>query len=653
MAIDREDTLKKAEKFLRQGRLDQAIVEYERVVDDQPRDWTTANALGDLYLRANKPDRAVVLYQRIADHLFGEGFYPKASALYKKILKIAPDNERVQLNLAEISTKQGLLAEAKGHYMAVAKRRRDRGDTAGADEITIRLGALDPGDVESRLIAAKTIEGRGDLPQAATKFREIYEFLLEKGRDMEALGALREAVRCDPTDAASRALLAKAAVEKGDYEQAREFLDPETARNDPSLLLALINVELHTGRIEAAQELLPTLFALDPQLRYAVVDLAWTMIDSNIFAASTCIDAAVNAFSANGDYAEAASILQEFATRVPGQVNALLKLVEVCVDGGLEATMYEAQAQLADAYLAIGLASEARVIAEDLLSREPWEPAHVERLRKALTMLKVPDVEKAVKERMSAPPDEHMSPAVSEPEPEAPRVEEKPAPVVPPPPAPKARPAAPAAPSAHPAHAAPSAPPAAAAAPASPKKSAPGEKRTAEVDLTTLLGDLKGGAQAASPPPLPLTPPPQQDLGRVFAGMRSNADREEDDAEAGEHLALAKTYLEMEMGAEAISSLEIAARSPRHRFEAAGLLARVYRDQGDLPHAIEWFERAAEAPSASPDGGRELLYDLGLALQQAGEVERALAVFLELDADAHNYRDVSNRVAQLSRQTGG
>ena len=38
-----------------------------------------------------------------------------------------------------------------------------------------------------------------------------------------------------------------------------------------------------------------------------------------------------------GDFDDAAAILQEFVTRVPGQIAALLKLVEICVDGGLEA----------------------------------------------------------------------------------------------------------------------------------------------------------------------------------------------------------------------------------------------------------------------------------------------------------------------------
>ena len=84
------------------------------------------------------------------------------------------------------------------------------------------------------------------------------------------------------------------------------------------------------------------------------------------------------------NWADAAAVLQEFATRAPGQIPALLKLVEICVDGGLESTMYQAQVELTDAYLAAGQATEACVIAEDLVAREPWESAHIDRFRRAL-----------------------------------------------------------------------------------------------------------------------------------------------------------------------------------------------------------------------------------------------------------------------------
>ena len=110
----------------------------------------------------------------------------------------------------------------------------------------------------------------------------------------------------------------------------------------------------------------------------------------------------------------------------------------------------------------------------------------------------------------------------------------------------------------------------------------------------------------------------------------------------------------MGMSDEAIGSLETAARSPKYRFEAAAMLGRLYRDQQDIPHAIEWLERAAEAPAPGLEEGRTLLYDLGATLEHAGEAARALAVFMELQADAGEYRDVSARVERLARvQTGG
>ena len=46
--------------------------------------------------------------------------------------------------------------------------------------------------------------------------------------------------------------------------------------------------------------------------------------------------------------------------------------------------------------------------------------------------------------------------------------------------------------------------------------------------------------------------------------------------------------------------------------------------------------------------------DLGVLLDQTGENARALAVFLELQADAGDYRDVPARIDRLARvQSGG
>src|SRR5207248_6740074 len=137
------------------GKLDQAIAEYVRVVEDQPRDWNTANILGDLYVRAGQVDKAVEQFIRIADHLQAEGFFPKAGALYKKVLKIKPDHEQALLQSAEVAASQGLLVEARQAFNAVAERRRSRRDVRGVAQIRMRLGALDADDHVARVDAAR------------------------------------------------------------------------------------------------------------------------------------------------------------------------------------------------------------------------------------------------------------------------------------------------------------------------------------------------------------------------------------------------------------------------------------------------------------------------------------------------------------------
>lgn len=652
MASDRAESVKKAEKLLRQGKLDLAIAEYVRMVDEQPRDWNMRNTLGDLYVRASQLDQAAAQYQHIADHLFAEGFFPKAAALYKKILKIKPDEESVQLHLGEISARQGLLADAKGYFLAVSARRKARGDRAGADEIVVRLGSLDPNDYDARTLAARTLEQNGDPIGAAALYRSMQADLLEKKRPDDAATALREAVRLNPGDLEGRAELVRSAIAANDHDAVARYLDRGIAGDDPALLLPLLESELRGGRLDEARDILERLLELDRAHGSSVIELAWRLGPVAPDAAYSCVDTVVESEIAAGNFMDAAAVLQEFVTRVPGQIAALLKLVEIAVDGGLEAIMYEAQAHLADAYLERGQGSEARVIAEDLVAREPWEHAHIDRFRRALVLLHVEDPDTVIADRLSgqgpfiatdpfmaaesftddvplppiagpatvAPPDEPALDEASAPEPVPPAPEPPPQPVAVAGMPLKPRPPSPAAPA----------------------------KKGGDVDLTDILTELGSGDEARA-----AQPPSSQNLDALFKDLRSAAAKQGSAGDAAEYLGLGKAYVEMGMTKEAISALRAAARAPMLRFEAASTLGRLYLKEGDTPHAIEWLERAAEAPAPGVPETCAVLYELGSILEQAGETSRALAVFLELQADAPDYRDVPARIERLARvQTG-
>jgi tetratricopeptide (TPR) repeat protein len=98
-----------------------------------------------------------------------------------------------------------------------------------------------------------------------------------------------------------------------------------------------------------------------------------------------------------------------------------------------------------------------------------------------------------------------------------------------------------------------------------------------------------------------------------------------------------------------IEALEKASRSPKLRFSTAWMIARLHRDRGQMPQALEWLERASQASAPTADDGRQVLYELADGLEKEGEGARALAVLLELQADAPDYRDVGDRIDRLTK----
>lgn len=738
MPIDRAATLRNAEKLLRQGKLDLAITEYLRVVEDQPRDWNTGNILGDLYVRAGQVDKAVDQFIRIADSLSDAGFLPKAGALYKKVLKLKPDHEHALVQGAEIAASQGLLVDARANLNALAERRRSRGDQRGVAQIIIRLGSLDPADIEARFAAARARSQVNDPTGALRDFKELAAELAGKGRQAEAIDALREATalspedeeirarlldvyvaagdfirarqcastvdqlkgiaakldaagqvdqalatladaaQLDPADAELRAYLARAFVARGDLAKAAQYLTVETAGDDPRLLLTVAEIQLRAGRIDEGFGLLRRLLDKDVNRRQDIALLGWTLAEQTPELGYQLVELAAEVAIKEADWASAAAGLQEFVTRVPSHIPALMRLVEICVDGGLEATMYSAQAQLADAYIAAGSAAEARFLAEDLVAREPWDRANIERFRRALVLMGEPDPDAIIAERLSGQspftstdlslvgdlPAFTEAPAKqSEPEPEQAAPAAAPSPRATPPVAPPTAQA-----SASPSTVSP-APPARGKksqfelssnaidlgsilgdleSPPASKPKAHSKTESVEVDLSIVLEDIKPGT--AAPP----ADTPAGDIDGVFAKLREGASSRSASEAAQQHYTRGLALYNAGQIDDAMPALQEASRAPRLRFATASLLGRIYRDRGAPDKAVEWLEKAAQAPAPTPDEGHLLLYDLADALESVGEVARALAVCLELQADAGDYRDVAARVDRLAKvQAGG
>ena len=731
MPIDRAEVVRNAEKLIRQGKLDAGIAEYVRLVEDQPHDWNTKNTLGDLYARAGKVDQAIEQYIEIANSLNEEGSIQKAGAIFKKILKLKPDHEHTLVQLADILGSQKLYADARSHLNTLHDIRKSRGDVRGAAQARIRLGSLDPEDYEGRMMAVSARVEIGDVGGAMSDLKDIAGELADKGRHADAIEALREAAKLNPDDddireklldvylasgdlaraaecatrveqfrmvAAAyeaqgqpdealaalrqaavhnpddtdlRAQLARAFMGKGDIATAAEYLTLETAGDDPDLLMTVAEVQLRGERPDEGLVIVRQLFEKDPARQDQIALLGWSVAEQKPDAGFGVVQMVADAGVAQSDWPAAAAVLQEFVTRVPNYIPALMRLVEICVDGGLEATMYSAQAHLADAYIAAGAATEARFIAEDLVAREPWDKANIERFRRSLELLGEPDPDALIAARLSGE-SPFTSTDLSQGLGDLNTPDEPPAGFV-------------ASASDNDLVAvdpdmmasldmadtstlsAPAKRPhegkqfalssnaidldsiLGADEPEAPPRTAHAKSADVEVDLSIVLDGAKPAPQAAAGAKTETV-----DLAGVFGNMRDKAQKRSglDEAEKEYKRGLALRDAGDIDGC--ILALEKASQAPKLRFGTARLIARLYRDRQDLPKMIAWLERATQAPAPTADDAHQVLLDLADGLEKSGEVARALAVCLELQADAAGFKDIAERVDRLSKvQAGG
>jgi len=671
--IDRAATLRKAEKLLRQGKLEQSLAEYLRVLEDQPADWTTANLVGDLYARMGQVDRAAEQYMRIGDNLKAHGLASKAIALYKKVLRMSPNHERALLQAAEVSAAQGLIADARTYLNAASERYRGRGHERGMAEIKMRLGALDPSDYPARLTAARARGVAGDAPGAIQAFRDVASDLAAGNRTQEAADVLREAIAFNPRDLGVRdqllevqlgagdieaalawasapghflaisarfergddsnraitvlnqglslqpgdvglmARLALLLVARGDLLGAAQFLTPETGVRDAPLLLAVASALLEVGNFEEGVSFATRGLEQDPSRVHDVVHLACKVGGASRDVGRHLVGLAVSRALSKGDAPAAARALEEFLAGLPDDVPSLMRLVEVCAQGGLEADVYRAQGRLADAYLTLGALADARLVAEDLLMRASWDRSNEDRLRRVLEASgeQRPEAAIAALRERHALHAELKTVGASVPDGAG----------------------------------------GLAAGAQSPRSGAARQRETGhEVDLSALLDEINLPSFEVAAPGVALT---REELAGALGERRDRASKGRRPDAASQHYSRGKAFYDAGQLDQAVEALREASRTPAVRFGAASLLGTIYRQQGRVAEAIEWLERAAEAQPPSPQSHHGLLYDLADALESSGETARALAVCLELQADAGSYRDVAARIQRLTRLQAG
>jgi tetratricopeptide (TPR) repeat protein len=393
MSGDRNAALRAAEKLLRVGKLPAAIEAYTGLVDEQPGDLDTALLLAQLHLRARDVDGAAGRFASIADAWRLEGKLEPAFDTYKKILAIKPTDEHALGHAAALAITQGQTVEGRKFLLLLADRQVARNDMAAAGDSLAEAATLDPSDAALRERVFQMAVAAGNFARArehaltTSHRRRVADALHASGLRDEAVELLREALQHDPDHLPTVARLVRLLVETGDAVAAAEHLSPGMAGSDAEARVALVEVLLRGGRADEAIEIARRTLSDSPETVDAFARLAASAAPHTLDAAVALVDMVATHWTGLSQWEPAATALQRFVTRVPACIAALVRLVEVAVDGDLDATAGHAQEMLADAYLAAGATAEGLAIAEDLAAREPNNSVHSSRVRQAQEML--------------------------------------------------------------------------------------------------------------------------------------------------------------------------------------------------------------------------------------------------------------------------
>jgi tetratricopeptide (TPR) repeat protein len=384
MALNRDRIFKAADQYIRSGKVEKAVAEYEKWVASNPKDWNTIRQIGDLYARLGRNKDAIGKYSQIADYYRQDGFNVRAIATHKMILRLDPQNEKAMRNLAELQVMQGLLMEAKAQYQALVELYTKAGHKKHASEVFKKLAEIDPSDLKVRYKFAEFLEREGKVGEAVAEYVGIADEFIKKGLVAEAIQIMEKGLRIDNTSRLLRTKLAQAAILQGHHDKAIQLLEEvrEQHPKDVELLSRLGEAYMGAGKNSQAETIFGRLAELEPGNAEHASRLGELAIGQGSYdQALEIISPSVDQLVANREGEKASVHLQKILSRDPHHIKTLLKLVEVQTVVKNDAGIVAAYDKLCEGYSKQGDYEKAVRVAEQLIELEPENSQHRDRVR--------------------------------------------------------------------------------------------------------------------------------------------------------------------------------------------------------------------------------------------------------------------------------
>jgi pilus assembly protein FimV len=384
--FNKQKVLSAAEKYVQQGKLQNAIAEYEKVLKADPKDLTVMNTVGDLFARNGEVDKACACFKNVGDAYAAQGFTVKGIAMYKKIGKLKPSLESV-LKLAELYTQQGLFNDARAQYLQVAEEFLRAGELEQSVRIFQKILEMDPENVAMRVRLAEVYIRLGKKTDAWQIFSAAAETLRNRGSRSGAEEILQRMLTLDPGNSYALLLRARNALESGDAASAIPlFQKVSDLGQHPDGQRDLLKAYLQTGRCSEAGGLAVKLLSdhNDAESMFAYL-AALQQTGAHEDVVQVIEDHADRLLADNS--AKVLELLRSAISPLSANPPVLERILELFAKAGDRSHETEIHELLAHAYVQSGDLAEARDLYQGLAEQEPTNPIHTQNYQQVVGMM--------------------------------------------------------------------------------------------------------------------------------------------------------------------------------------------------------------------------------------------------------------------------
>ena len=178
----------------------QAVEAMRRRVSASPNDASLRRQLVDLFERMGNKEGRIAETQNLADLLLSQGRIDEATAEYRSLVFLKPDDIAYLRKYIELFEQLGSEQELVDDYLRLADLHAQRGQYAEATQTFERAMAIDRRATVARERFIVFLQNCGQKPRALAEMARLAEQYATAGRTADATRVLEEAHKLNPQD---------------------------------------------------------------------------------------------------------------------------------------------------------------------------------------------------------------------------------------------------------------------------------------------------------------------------------------------------------------------------------------------------------------------------------------------------------------------